>query len=216
VDGCMTVDDDGVRDLYIGNLAGIDAGLIGQGFDYLALGHLHRPEKIRGNPLHRYSGSPMPMGFGEAGQNKQVVIIEFQENQPPLTREISIETYRELRIINGDIKTIIEELDLLRRANRPYMVEVSVESESVTPLIQAQIREKVENSKVDIVKIRRKFARNPEEPSDPDITLSDLDEMDVFSRCLDEEEIPEEKRKDLIEAYCEILALVHEEDIQAD
>ena len=62
-DGCMRAGDDGVRDLYIGNLAGIEAGVIGKGFDYLALGHLHRPEAIRGNPFHRYSGSPLPDGF---------------------------------------------------------------------------------------------------------------------------------------------------------
>jgi exonuclease SbcD len=213
--GCMTTGDDGVRDLYIGNLAGIEAEMIGQGFDYLALGHLHRPEAIRGNTNQRYSGSPFPMGFGEAGQKKQVVLIEFHDNNQPLVREIPVEISRELRIIEGNIQSIEEDLKKLCLADYPVMVEVIFESGLVTPLIQAKFRELVENTQVDIVKFRRKDPGEQESPNNSEITLTDLDELDVFSRCLDENAIPEEERKDLVDAYCEILASVHEEDMQA-
>ena len=216
-DGCVTTGDDGVRDLYIGNLAGIEAGMIGQGFDYLALGHLHGPQTIRENTSHRYSGSPLPMGFGEAGQKKQVVLIEFHENNQPLVTEISVEISRELRVIKGDIQSIEADLNKLCLAGHPVMVEVIFESGLVTPSIQAKLREMVEKTQVDIVKIRRKDTGDKEPPeTDSDITLADLDEMDVFSRCLDENAIPEEERKDLVDAYCEILASVHEEDMQAN
>ena len=189
--------------------------MIGQGFDYLALGHLHRPEVIRGNTHQRYSGSPLPMGFGEAGQKKQVVLIEFQDNCPLSVSEISVAISRELKIIQGDIKSIKEDLSNLCLANRPFMVELIVESELVTPLIQAQFREQVEHTQVDIVKIRRRYSIDDEKMSDPEETLTDLDEMDVFSRCLEEHKISEGERKDLFDAYSEILASVHEEDMQA-
>ncbi len=214
-DGCVTTGDDGVRSLHIGNLACIEAEMIGQGFDYLALGHLHRPEVIRGNTHQRYSGSPLPMGFGEAGQKKQVVLIEFQNNCPLSVSEISVAISRELKIIQGDIKSIKEDLSNLCLANRPFMVELIVESELVTPLIQAQFREQVEHTQVDIVKIRRRYSIDDEKMSDPEETLTDLDEMDVFLRCLEEHKISEGERKDLFDAYSEILASVHEEDMQA-
>ena len=92
------------------------------------------------------------------------------------------------------------------------MVEMIFESGLVTPLIQTKFREQVENTKVDIIKIR-KPPENKNHPPDLGLTLADLDEMDVFSRCLDENKIPEEERKDLVDAYREILSSVHEEDM---
>ena len=213
VDGCMTTGDDGVRDLYIGNLAGIEAEMIAQGFDYLALGHLHRPEAIRGDTNQRYSGSPLPMGFGEAGQKKQVILIEFQYDKQPHVKEIPVEVFRELMVLKGDINSIEKDLKNLCLENRPIMVEMIFESGLVTPLIQTKLREQVENTKVDIIKIR-KPPENKNHPPDLGLTLADLDEMDVFSRCLDENKIPVEVRKDLVDAYREILASVHEEDTQ--
>ena len=187
--------------------------MIAQGFDYLALGHLHRPEAIRGDTNQRYSGSPLPMGFGEAGQKKQVILIEFQYDKQPHVKEIPVEVFRELMVLKGDINSIEKDLKNLCLENRPIMVEMIFESGLVTPLIQTKLREQVENTKVDIIKIR-KPPENKNHPPDLGLTLADLDEMDVFSRCLDENKIPVEVRKDLVDAYREILASVHEEDTQ--
>lgn len=75
--GGMTTDDDGVRDLYVGNLGKISADMFDEGFDYVALGHLHVPQRVGGRESIRYSGSPIAMGFGEAKQQKQVLLIQF-------------------------------------------------------------------------------------------------------------------------------------------
>ncbi|MDO7711893.1 MAG: exonuclease subunit SbcD, partial [Pseudomonadota bacterium] len=64
--GGQTIDGDGVRELYVGSLAHVTAGIFPESIDYLALGHLHVPQKINDSELKRYSGSPLPMGFGEA------------------------------------------------------------------------------------------------------------------------------------------------------
>ncbi len=48
-----------------------------EGFDYVALGHLHVPQRVGGRDSIRYSGSPIAMGFGEARQQKQVLLIQF-------------------------------------------------------------------------------------------------------------------------------------------
>ena len=75
--GGKTTDDDGVRDLYVGSLGQISADMFDKGFDYVALGHLHVPQRVGGLESIRYSGSPIAMGFGEARQQKQVLLIQF-------------------------------------------------------------------------------------------------------------------------------------------
>ena len=75
--GGKTTDDDGVRDLYVGSLGQISADMFDEGFDYVALGHLHVPQRVGGLESIRYSGSPIAMGFGEAKQQKQVLLIQF-------------------------------------------------------------------------------------------------------------------------------------------
>lgn len=75
--GGKTTDDDGVRELYVGSLGKISADMFDEGFDYVALGHLHVPQRVGGRDSIRYSGSPIAMGFGEAKQQKQVLLIQF-------------------------------------------------------------------------------------------------------------------------------------------
>lgn len=78
--GGQTIEGDGVRELYVGSLAHVSAGIFPESFDYLALGHLHVPQRVGGSERIRYSGSPLPMGFGEAGQQKSVCVVEFGPN----------------------------------------------------------------------------------------------------------------------------------------
>ena len=75
--GGKTTDDDGVRELYVGNLGKVSADTFADCFDYVALGHLHVPQRVGGCEHIRYSGSPIAMGFGEAKQQKQVLLVQF-------------------------------------------------------------------------------------------------------------------------------------------
>ena len=89
--GGQTIDGDGVRELYVGSLAHVTAGIFPENLNYVALGHLHVPQKVNGSEVIRYSGSPLPMGFGEATQQKSVVIVDFhpqiaQKDYPQITQ----------------------------------------------------------------------------------------------------------------------------------
>src|SRR5699024_9843436 len=75
--GGSTTADDGVRELYVGNLGKISAEMFSPYFDYVALGHLHVPQRVGGHEHIRSSGSPLAMGFGEARQQKQVLLVQF-------------------------------------------------------------------------------------------------------------------------------------------
>ncbi len=80
--GGQTVDGDGVRELYIGSLLQVGTDVFPECIDYLALGHLHIPQTVGGSDFIRYSGSPLPIGFGEAAQEKSVVLVEFSDEAP--------------------------------------------------------------------------------------------------------------------------------------
>ncbi len=62
---------DGVRDLYVGSLGYVHENIFPSSIDYLALGHLHSTQKVGGKEYFRYSGSPIPMSFSEATQQKK-------------------------------------------------------------------------------------------------------------------------------------------------
>lgn len=73
------------------------------GFDYVALGHLHRFQEIGDNIV--YSGSPVKYSFGEAEQDKQVVIFDTQT----MKREyIKIEQKHDLRVVKGKYEDVVK------------------------------------------------------------------------------------------------------------
>lgn len=212
LESCQTNRDDGVRELYIGNIAGIDANTVVHGFDYFALGHLHGHTKVGGNQWCRYCGSPLPMGFAEAGKEKKIVIIDFQGNDKSI-KEIDIPCFRKLKRIQGDLPSIEAEIQDLCRKGQNVWIEVLVESEFNASLIQIRLRELVKDSSVEILKIMNTqlFERALHAMEEGE-TLEDLDETEVFSRCLDMNEISARERKDLLNLYQEILAAIQEED----
>lgn len=76
------------------------------GFDYVALGHLHRPQTLsKAGTIIRYSGTPMPYSFGEAAQNKTVSV--FDTDNGTLT-EIEVPQPYRLRNIEGTYEEILE------------------------------------------------------------------------------------------------------------
>ena len=95
-----------VRDIYIGTLEGFDA----KGFppaDYIALGHIHRPQKVAKTEHIRYSGSPIPLSFDELNTQKQVVLITFEsESTTPTISTLPVPRFQAMEVIKGDLKAI--------------------------------------------------------------------------------------------------------------
>jgi exonuclease SbcD len=79
--GGKKVEGDGVRDLYVGSLVHVDADIFPKCIDYLALGHLHSCQMVGGNTTRRYSGSPLPMSFGESKKEKFVLTVTLKNDE---------------------------------------------------------------------------------------------------------------------------------------
>ena len=77
------------RELYVGSLGDVPDSVFPPEADYVALGHLHRPQTVAGNPAHRYCGSPMALDFSEAAGRHCVNLVTFN-GKTPAVEEIDV------------------------------------------------------------------------------------------------------------------------------
>lgn len=75
-------------------------------FDYIALGHLHGPQKA--GKKGRYSGSPLKYSVSEANHKKQVVVIDIDRSKNINVEKILVEPLRDLRILRGNFEDIMK------------------------------------------------------------------------------------------------------------
>ena len=99
-------------------------------FDYIALGHLHAPQKIK-NQNFRYSGSLLKYSVDEAQQQKSFTIIDFkQKHNLELSFEI-IKPLRDLRVVSGYIKDLCESEDSIKLMSDDYIFVELLDKDSV-------------------------------------------------------------------------------------
>lgn len=87
------------EELSIGGLDSVSADIFRE-FDYVALGHLHGPQKI-GRDTMRYSGTPLKYSFSEAGHRKSVAVVDMLEKGKVQVRLRELTPLRDLREIRG-------------------------------------------------------------------------------------------------------------------
>ena len=87
------------EDMVIGGLDNVDASVFAP-FDYVALGHLHRPQYC-GRETIRYSGSPLKYSFSEVFDKKSVTIIEISAGQAPVVTEHALTPLHEWYALRG-------------------------------------------------------------------------------------------------------------------
>ncbi len=212
--GGKTVDGDGVRELYVGSLAHVGKDIFPEDIDYLALGHLHVPQTVGHTDHFRYCGSPIPLGFGEAGQEKKVVCIEFVPNTRSVIKEIPVPCFQKLVSIAGNWDDIDARLASLKEEQSSAWLEIEYTGREILPNLREKCEEVVAHSHMEIRRIKNRRVMERVMESIPDETLDDLDAQEVFTRCLDASDIPEEDRAELMFSYNEILTALYEEDPQ--
>ena len=77
-------------------------------FDYVALGHLHQPQK-KGAEHIRYSGSLMKYSFGEQNQKKGFTLVELDKKGFVSAKHIELIAPHEMRIVEGELDKVIEQ-----------------------------------------------------------------------------------------------------------
>ncbi len=200
--GGQTAEDDGVRDLYVGSLAHIPAEAFPKAIDYFALGHLHMPQRIRERIV--YSGSPIPMGFQEAGQTKKIMLITFSGQTTDID-EMDIPSFERMETIEGDLTDILDQLGHLNADEQLVKVEIRYNGQQPAAGLREKIEDATRDTLIDVCRIRNLQLQNQMIDFDDNDDLSEMDESEVFERCMDQYEVPADDRADLRASYQEIL-----------
>jgi exonuclease SbcD len=214
--GGRTADGDGVRELYVGTLAHVGPGIFPDCFDYVALGHLHLSQTVGDSQKIRFSGSPIPMGFAEAGQSKKVVIAEFGNKGLEVT-EHDIPCFHELVRISGNDEEVGTRIGQLRDQGSTAWLEVDYSGNLSTTGLNELLDRLVDGSGMEIRSRKNRRLAEQALVGTTDLeTLDSLDTRDVFIRCLDANEKQGEEREILIQAYDEIFRSLNEDDRNAE
>ncbi len=208
---------DSEKDIHIGNLGQIGAEIFPAEFDYIALGHLHRPQIVNKQSGIRYSGSPIPLSFSEITDKKQIVLVEFTPNQAPVIESIEIPKLRRLIRFQGDFETIASTISEFstNEGELPAWAEVVIELDSVNPDMDRQVRELAAgNLHLEIFKVKPKYSDSflsITELSENTPDLDDLKPTEVFTKKMESLGISE--NLELIETFRELLDLKHQQEI---
>jgi DNA repair protein SbcD/Mre11 len=90
------------RELHIGDAYTATAQAIPAGPQYVALGHIHAPQPVPGAPVPAaYAGSLLALDFGEAGEDKRVVVVDVEPGRLATLRSIPIHAGRPLEQVRG-------------------------------------------------------------------------------------------------------------------
>lgn len=93
------------EDISIGGSDNVDAEIFAM-FDYVTLGHLHRPQNVGANL--RYCGTPLKYSFSEAGHEKSVTIVELEEKGNISVETVPLTPLRDLRSLRGTYMELMD------------------------------------------------------------------------------------------------------------
>jgi exonuclease SbcD len=201
------------RDIQIGNLAAFDSDQFPEAYDYVALGHIHKPQVLRKDGRVQYSGSPISLSFSERTDEKRMVILEVDRDKDLLTSHCPIPKFRNLVKIKGDFEQIREKLDALKqdRSILPTLVELHLEEERPKPGLMEMLQsivEQAQNEQLLIVKSKVTYEKQvlgTDALFSVGDKLNEISITEVFEKRMSEDQIPQEDKSRLLAAFTELL-----------
>ena len=206
------------RDVHIGGLGLVGAEHFPAAFDYVALGHLHRPQLVGGRAHIRYSGSPVPLSFTEADDKQQVLLLEFKGAGAPVITSLPVPVARRLQRFHGTLDEV--EADLLAFDNAAFELvawaDVLVRSDETPAEVQRRIQAVLQLQKQQVVAPRgvrhQRATEAPDLAADlaPLALLHELTVDEVFARRV--AGLPPERAAQLTATFGELRQLLNEAD----
>ncbi len=208
------------REIQIGNEAGIDSDCFSQTFDYVALGHIHRPQIIGGNERIRYSGSPIPLSFSEKNDQKIVLFLEVSDNKIQEIKTIDVPKFRDLKRISGTLEEVKSKLIAHQNeAQLQAFLEVEVVEETFNPLIIKELNDLItvfDDESATVLKHKISFeneVKSSEELFVEGQNLEDISEKSMLQKRLEKENsLSDEHRTLMMEAFTELLQMVEQDN----
>ncbi|NIG19505.1 exonuclease subunit SbcD [Pantoea sp. Al-1710] len=199
---------DSVRDIYIGTLDAFPA----QAFpaaDYIALGHIHRAQRIADSEHIRYSGSPIPLSFDELGREKSVFLLEFSAQLDSVT-PLPIPQFQPMQMLKGSMAEIEQQLGEFSEGDReqPVWLDIEITTQEYLSDLQRRVEQLTEALPVEVLLVRRSREQRQRSLARMDNeTLSELKVEEVFARRLaQEDQLDAEQAEQLTQLFRTTLA----------
>ena len=147
ITGCETSDSE---ELAVGGLDNIDASVF-DAFDYVALGHIHKPQKVTRETL-RYAGSPLKYSFSEVNHRKSVTVVDIREKGDIGLHTVPLYPIHDVRLIEGCVD------DILRMPYSEDYVWITIHDELPPPDARVMLSANFPNTmKFSIVNSKTKY-----------------------------------------------------------
>ncbi|MEG2113227.1 MAG: exonuclease subunit SbcD [Hafnia sp.] len=185
---------DSVRDIYIGSLDAFPASAFPPA-DYIALGHIHRPQRVTSSEHIRYSGSPIPLSFDELGSEKSICLVDFTGTTLEKVTLLPVPQFQPMQLIKGSIEQIEQQLAAFKDCDneKPIWLDIEISSSAYLNDLQRRIQQQTESLPVEVILLRRSKEQRLSALTRQDKeTLSELSVSDVFERRLAQEETEDE------------------------
>jgi exonuclease SbcD len=131
------VPSDSERDICVGGVDLVPAAVF-DGVDYVALGHLHRPQTL--SDRVRYSGSPLAYSFGEAGQEKQAWLVDLDADGLAAVRAVPLPAPRQLTVLRGELADLLADPRFAAVEEHFVSAQLTDPVRPVDPMRQLQAR----------------------------------------------------------------------------
>ncbi|MDR9458168.1 MAG: exonuclease SbcCD subunit D C-terminal domain-containing protein [Salegentibacter sp.] len=204
------------REIQIGNLAAFNANQFGDYFNYIALGHIHKPQKLNSSIPTYYSGSPLPLSFSERKDNKRVLLLNTENGWEP--ENIPVPAFRSLLKISGSLEDLELKLrDPGDRKNLESLIEVELTEENYDAAKILQLDTIVSNFELEgfrIVKHRVNFRNRIAGASEiyQEQKLEDLKPREVFLELISRQEYDDKTKEEILSAFEELLGETYQNE----
>jgi len=203
---------EGQRDLYVGNLGSVTTEIFPEDFSYVALGHIHRAQKVGKKDTVRYCGSPIAMDFGE-DSDKSLFIIDFEDREISNIRPVLIPQYRKLIRFRGTFDEVSSQLDQFEVPDSPFWADVELEAGSAAGDVSLLLNDKAAKKGFELLRI--KVLRNRDEnifKPYQTVEIKDLTPEEVFKeRCLNAG-LNQAEEDELMPLYRELLVQIETQE----
>lgn len=207
---------DSVREIYVGSLEAFPTSAFPPAA-YIALGHIHRPQKVGGLEHIRYCGSPIALSFDEAKQQKEVLLVELDSSGMRQISALPVPHFQPLLSLRGSLKELdvqIKQAAEQGSVELPVWLEVLVGTDDYLSDLQLRIAALCEGLPVEVLRIRRErgnacaslqgHARE---------TLDELSVEDVFAQRLSSESLDETEQARLLGLYQQVVSELREGEL---
>ena len=207
---------DSVREIYVGSLEAFPTSAFPPAA-YIALGHIHRPQKVGGLEHIRYCGSPIPLSFDEAKQQKEVLLVELDSSGLREISALPVPRFQPLLSLRGSLKELesaIQEAAKQGSAEQPVWLEVLVGTDDYLSDLQLRIAALCEGLPVEVLRIRRERGNaSASLQGQAKETLDELSVEDVFAQRLSSESLDETEQQRLLGLYQQVVSELREGEV---